>query len=149
MGSLPVSILIFTRKMKIIKLLQCIIAFGQSLADSEGQRELPGDDFLAPNSVPMMGRKRGGRIFEENFLAPRKRGKFYGLQSILPASPIMRLKKEEKESPFVYRTPWHIGKRKVDDLEKRSAALSDIYTAAWIGSLFKPSSESKLKSRKM
>ena len=113
----------------------------------QGQRELPGDDFLAPNSVPMMGRKRGGRIFEDGFLAPRKRGRMFGLQSF--GSPIMRLKKEERESPFVYRTPWHIGKRKVDDLEKRSAALSDIYTAAWIGSLFKPSSESKLKSRKM
>ena len=96
----------------------------------QGQRELPGDDFLAPNSVPMMGRKRGGRIFEDGFLAPRKRGRMYGLQSF--GSPIMRLKKEERESPFVYRTPWHIGKRKVDDLEKRSAALSDIYTAAWI-----------------
>ena len=42
---------------------------------------------------------------------------------------MLRLKRE-KESPFVYRTPWHIGKRSPPDL----------YTASWIGSLFKPSS---------
>ena len=80
-------------------------------ADVEGQREVPQEeDMFAPNSVPMMGKKAG--------------------KSWLPL-PMLRLKKAEEESPFVYKTPWHIGKR---------SSVPDIYTASWIGSLFKPSS---------
>ena len=69
---------------------------------------------------------------------------------------MLRLKKEERESPFVYKTPWHIGKRSPRHLgkrspvgqNKRSAPLADLYTASWIGSLFKPSSEEKQQNMK-
>ena len=82
-------------------------------ADVEGQREVPQEeDMFAPNSVPMMGKKAGRALYR------------------LPL-PMLRLKKAEEESPFVYKTPWHIGKR---------SSIPDIYTASWIGSLFKPSS---------
>ena len=82
-------------------------------ADVEGQREVPQEeDRFAPNSVPMMGKKAGHALYR------------------LPL-PMLRLKKAEEESPFVYKTPWHIGKR---------SSIPDIYTASWIGSLFKPSS---------
>ena len=86
---------------------------GAVRADVEGQREVPQEeDMFAPNSVPMMGKKAGHALYR------------------LPL-PMLRLKKAEEESPFVYRTPWHIGKR---------SSIPDIYTASWIGSLFKPSS---------
>ena len=82
---------------------------GAIRADTEGQREVPQeDDMFAPNSVPMMGKKAGSALYR-----------------------LYRLKKAEEESPFVYKTPWHIGKR---------SSIPDIYTASWIGSLFKPSS---------
>ena len=83
-------------------------------ADVEGQREVPQDlseDMYAPNSVPMMGKKGDRKYFR-------------------PLS-MLRLKKDKQENPFVYRTPWHIGKR---------TSIPDIYTASWIGSLYKPSS---------
>ena len=68
---------------------------------------------------------------------------------------MLRLKKEERESPFIYKTPWHIGKRdqmkRSDEEVKRSPARSgdvkrmipDVFTAQWIGSLFKPGSEDR------
>ena len=99
---------------------------------------------------------------------------FYHQSSLIPV-PMLRLKKEERESPFVYKTPWHIGKRapwyfgkrspqpadqkrstqKADQKrsppladQKRSPPLADLYTASWIGSLFKPSSEEKQQNMK-
>ena len=100
--------------MELNHLLAVLIALLNSVrADVEGQREVPQDDLFAPNSVPMLGKKGGPPHL------------------ITLPLPMLRLKKDEKESPFVYRTPWHIGKR---------SSSPDIYTASWIGSLFKPSS---------
>ena len=103
--------------MELFYLLNFLIVIIVVRADVEGQREVPQDmseDMYAPNSVPMMGKKGGPAIYERKYFLPL---------------PMLRLKRE-KESPFVYRTPWHIGKRSPPDL----------YTASWIGSLFKPSS---------
>ena len=129
--------------MILISYISCLLAINIVRADTEGQRNGQDPDFYAPNSVPMMGKKSGK--------------KFYFQHSLIPV-PMLRLKKEEKESPFIYKTPWHIGKRApwyygkraegLEDLEqvdkkvndtKRSATASDIYSASWIGSLFKPS----------
>ena len=107
-------------------LLPCLLlAASLAAADSEGGGPPPvvDTDMFAPNSVPMMG-KRGGLYYHKSFM------------------PMLRLKKEEKESPFVYRAPWHLG--------KRAGAAPDIYTASWIGSLFKPSaSEVERKNRRL
>lgn len=129
--------------MVLIFCIYYILALNCVIADTEGQRSGQDEDLYAPNSVPMMGKKSGK--------------KFYYQHSLIPV-PMLRLKKEEKESPFIYKTPWHIGKRapwyygkraeepvasdkmdkEVSDT-KRSATVPDIYSASWIGSLFKPS----------
>ena len=99
--------------MELFYLLTATTAIIFVRADVEGQREVPQDlseDMYAPNSVPMMGKKGDSRY---------------------RPLPMLRLKKDKKENHFVYRTPWHIGKR---------TSIPDIYTASWIGSLYKPSS---------
>ena len=111
---------------------------------SDTIRTSPDDiSALAPNSVPMMGKRR-----------PLRLPKYFYQRSFVPI-PMLRLKKEERESPFIYKTPWHIGKRgqmkRSDEEVKRSAASSgdvkrmipDVFTAQWIGSLFKPGSEDR------
>ena len=113
-----------------------------ALADSAGG-PIMDSDLFAPNSVPMMGKKR------QMATPAQKRGpKFYYLRSFMP---MLRLKKEEEEMPFEYKTPWHLGKRlAASQYNKRAATASDIYTSAWIGSLFKPSSTDSLsKNRRM
>ena len=58
---------------------------------------------------------------------------------------MLRLKKKERESPFIYKTPWHIGKR--EEEVKRTPLMPDVYTASWIGSLFKPAAEEGRNNR--
>ena len=126
------------------------------LGDTAGGPLMDNDPF-APNSVPMMGKKN------QAIMAPMKRGpRFYYIRSFMP---MLRLKKAEQEMPFEYKTPtWHLGKRLEGSQEvsknlkrsegfptpKRSATASDIYSSAWIGSLFKPSSTAGLsKNRRL
>ena len=112
------------------------------IGDTAGGGIMDNDPF-APNSVPMMGKKS-----QMDRLAQKRGPRFYYMRSFMP---MLRLKKAEKEMPFEYKTPWHLGKR-LDESEghKRSATASDIYTASWIGSLFKPSSTDALsKNRRL
>ena len=63
---------------------------------------------------------------------------------------MLRLKKAEDEMPYEYKTPWHLGKRRASDSPGHKKSATDIYSSAWIGSLFKPSSTEALsKNRRM
>ena len=117
-----------SRVMRPLPLLTLHIAL--ALGDTAGGPLLDIDPF-APNSVPMMGKKS-----QLARLAQKRGPRFYYSRSFMP---MLRLKKAENEMPYEYKTPWHLGKRRADSPgHKRSA--SDLYSSAWLGSLFKPSS---------
>ena len=127
-----------SRLMRPLPLLSLHIAL--ALGDTAGGPLMDNDHF-APNSVPMMGKKS-----QLARLAQKRGPRFYYSRSFMP---MLRLKKAEDEMPFEYKTPWHLGKRLADS-EGHKRAASDIYSSAWIGSLFKPSSTEALsKSRRM
>ena len=102
--------------------LLCLLSLSSLVLSDISRNPTDDNDNFAPNSVPMMGK----RLYR---LLPR----YYYHRSLVPL-PMLRLKKEERESPFIYKTPWHIGKRLSPDV-KRSPMVP---YANWIGSLFKP-----------
>ena len=105
--------------------LLCLLSLSSLVLSDTIRNPANDNDNFAPNSVPMMG-KRLYRIL------PR----YYYHRSLVPL-PMLRLKKEERESPFIYKTPWHIGKRLADGV-KRSPMVP---YASWIGSLYKPAAD--------